>query len=41
MKDLERNNYVLGFTKEDANHIEELKKWMEEKKIFTNSLDLK
>ncbi|MEH7481886.1 ABC transporter substrate-binding protein [Neobacillus drentensis] len=40
LKDLERNNYVLGFTKEDANHLEDMKKWMEEKGILSNSFNL-
>ena len=40
LKDLQRNNYVLGFSKEDANHLEEMKTWMEEKGIISNSFNL-
>lgn len=40
LKDLDRNNYVLGFTKEDAEHLEEMKTWMEEKGILSKSFDL-
>ncbi len=40
LKDLDRNNYVLGFTKEDANHLEEMKSWMEEKGILSKSFSL-
>ncbi|HZH60075.1 MAG TPA: ABC transporter substrate-binding protein [Metabacillus sp.] len=39
-KDLERTNYVLGFTKEDADHLEEMKKWLEDQGILQESFDL-
>jgi ABC-type nitrate/sulfonate/bicarbonate transport system substrate-binding protein len=41
LKDIERQNYVLGFTKEDAAHLEEMKKWIEEKGLLKESFDLK
>jgi ABC-type nitrate/sulfonate/bicarbonate transport system substrate-binding protein len=31
LKDIERQNYVLGFTKEDAKHLGDMKTWLEEK----------
>ncbi|MDR4945420.1 ABC transporter substrate-binding protein [Neobacillus cucumis] len=40
LKDLDRNNYVLGFTKEDAAHLEEMKQWMEDKGILSKSFNL-
>src|SRR4051812_14527938 len=36
LKDLEKSNYVLGFTKEDAKHLKDMKKWLEEKEILTD-----
>jgi sulfonate transport system substrate-binding protein len=41
LKDLQRSNYVLGFTQEDAAHLEDMKNWMEDKGILSNSFDLK
>ena len=41
LKDLERTNYVLGFTEEDAKHLEEMKSWLEENGILEESFDLK
>lgn len=41
LKDIERQNYVLGFTQEDAEHLEEMKKWIEEKGLLKESFDLK
>src|SRR3954468_6979615 len=41
LKDIERQNYVLGFTKEDTAHLEEMKKWIEEKGLLKESFDLK
>jgi len=41
LKDLERTNYVLGFTKEDARHLEDMKTWLEEKGILQDSYELK
>ena len=41
LKDLEKSNYVLGFTKEDAKHLKDMKKWLEEKKILTDQYELK
>jgi sulfonate transport system substrate-binding protein len=41
LKDIERQNYVLGFTKEDAQHLEEMKEWIEEKGLLKESFDLK
>src|SRR3954471_19297232 len=41
LKDIERQNYVLGFTKEDAAHLEEMKKWIEERGLLKESFDLK
>lgn len=40
LKDLERSNYVLGFTKEDAQHLNDMKKWLEEKGILTDQYQL-
>jgi ABC-type nitrate/sulfonate/bicarbonate transport system substrate-binding protein len=41
LKDIERQNYVTGFTQEDAAHLEEMKKWIEEKGLLKESFDLK
>ncbi|WP_338448543.1 NrtA/SsuA/CpmA family ABC transporter substrate-binding protein [Niallia oryzisoli] len=41
LKDIERQNYVLGFTKEDVEHLEEMKNWIEEKGLLKESFDLK
>lgn len=41
LKDLERTNYVLGFTKEDAVHLEDMRVWLEEKGILQDSYKLK
>jgi sulfonate transport system substrate-binding protein len=41
LKDLGKMNYVLGFTKEDAKHLEEMKKWLEERGMLTDQYELK
>ncbi|EEL00036.1 hypothetical protein AAHB46_07490 [Bacillus paranthracis] len=41
LKDIERQNYVLGFTKEDAKHLEDMKKWLEEKGKLKDKYELK
>ena len=41
LKDIERQNYVFCFSKEDAAHLEEMKKWIKEKGLLKESFDLK
>ncbi|MGI8385966.1 ABC transporter substrate-binding protein [Robertmurraya sp. P23] len=41
LKDIERQNYVLGFTGEDVKHLEDMKEWLEEKGILKESYNLK
>ncbi len=41
LKDIKRQNYVLGFTKEDAEHLEEMKRWIEGKGLIKESFHLK
>ncbi|MED1472790.1 ABC transporter substrate-binding protein [Bacillus salipaludis] len=41
LKDIERQNYVLGFTKEDAKHLEDMKTWLEEKGKLKDQYELK
>ncbi|OCA91784.1 ABC transporter substrate-binding protein [Pseudobacillus wudalianchiensis] len=41
LKDIERQNYVLGFTAEDLKHLEDMKTWLEEKGILKDSYELK
>lgn len=41
LKDLETQNYVLGFTKEDYEHLQHMKTWLEEKGILKDKYELK
>ncbi|HDR7260815.1 MULTISPECIES: ABC transporter substrate-binding protein [Bacillus cereus group] len=41
LKDIERQNYVLGFTEEDAKHLEDMKVWLEEKGKLKDKYELK
>lgn len=41
VKDLNRTNYVLGFTKEDGEHLEDMKLWLEQKGILKEKFELK
>jgi sulfonate transport system substrate-binding protein len=41
LKDIERQNYVLGFSEEDVKHLEDMKEWLEEKGILKESYNLK
>ena len=41
LKDIKRQNYVLGFTKEDAEHLEEMKRSIEGKGLIKESFHLK
>jgi len=41
LKDLEIQNYVLGFTDGDAKHLDDMKTWMENKGILKDSISLK
>jgi len=40
-KDLERNNYVIGLTKADVEHLENMKEWLKDKKLLKQDYDLK
>ncbi|WP_338452592.1 ABC transporter substrate-binding protein [Niallia oryzisoli] len=40
LKDLQKSNYVLGFTKEDYKHLEDMKKWIEANKNLENNFKL-
>lgn len=41
LKDLKTQNYVLGFTQEDYDHLQDMKTWMEQKGILKDKYDLK
>lgn len=41
LKDLETQNYVLGFTKEDYEHLQNMKTWLEQKGILKDKYELK
>lgn len=41
LKDLDTQNYVLGFTKEDYEHLESMKTWLEQKGILKDKYELK
>ncbi len=41
LKDLETQNYVLGFTQEDFEHLQSMKTWLEGKGILKDKYDLK
>jgi sulfonate transport system substrate-binding protein len=40
LKDLERSNYVLGFTKEDVDHLKDMKQWLENNGKLTDKYNL-
>ncbi|WP_099467686.1 ABC transporter substrate-binding protein [Konateibacter massiliensis] len=41
LEDLKYTNYALGFSQEDFDHLEDIKKWSEEHGILTDQYDLK
>jgi sulfonate transport system substrate-binding protein len=41
LKDLETVNYVVGFSKEDFEHLQTMKTWLEEKGILKDKYELK
>lgn len=41
LKDLDTQNYVLGFTKEDYQHLESMKAWLEQRGILKDKYELK
>ncbi|HDR4571482.1 ABC transporter substrate-binding protein [Bacillus cytotoxicus] len=41
LKDIEKQNYVLGFTKEDKKHLEDMKTWLKKKGKLKDQYELK
>ncbi len=41
LKDLDTQNYVLGFTKEDYQHLQNMKTWLEQRGILKDKYELK
>jgi ABC-type nitrate/sulfonate/bicarbonate transport system substrate-binding protein len=41
LEDLKSTNYVLGFTQDDFNHLQDMKQWVESKGILKDKYELK